>query len=425
MIDPNPEPWHCAATMLTASELELVTTAVDQALSPAQTRAFRALLVTKPTAADLFRSLSADALRLRAVGSGSIPVSQVNAVLNRIEQRATPRTVRSSRPLIFQYAVAASIFFTLCSASFLIFTARNVCDVDKAQNTHLPIVDITSPSPERDSVVIAPSTPKATPENPVSPFVGPETPPRDVLVQKILSAELAPAPRPAIGDVVGSGIIVNPKPLTEVRLRLPYLVEASELGSPEAQDRLKTELTGETPVRVDLFSRNPTAAFELIATSTKSAGFPLTVDAKTQDGLNKKATLSVAFYFDGLTLQESLSLFGAIAKANQTAAKPEPVGAAHIVPVGPSDFRDMKELLGIDWTPVRSPRTGEPKSVSNDTLGQVTNAVKKIGEKSAIATAYLPANLRTGAAQSKEIQVFLAKRGDRKPGTSPLLIVLR
>lgn len=413
--------------MLTANELELLTAAVDGELSPARSVVFRRLLTLQPEAAAMFRVLKADAAKVRATAGRSIPVSQVSAVTARIVPKAQPRTVRapSRRALLLQYAVAASVFFTLCSASFWIFTAGEQHERDRVHINRLPVVDPTAAAPEKDSVAVAQSVPKVQePNREVLP--DPNELPKDLIAQKPVDTELAPAPRSAIGDVVGSGIIENPKPLTEVRLRLPFLTEASEFDAADVQARLKLELSHDSAYRLDLFTKNPVAALELLQNAAKQAGVAVTVDAKTQELLNKKVPVSVAFYLEGLTAADLGQLFAALGKLLQTVPKPSPLGMAHLIPAGATDLRDLKEVLGVDLAPARSPRNGgEPKSISSDTLGKVTNSVKKVGEKAAIVVAYLPANARTAPAQSKEIKAFLDKRTERKSGTVPLLIVLR
>ena len=413
--------------MLTARELELLTAAVDGALAPAQSRTFRSLLAAKSEATALFRALQTDAAKVRATVPSPIPVSQVGAVLARIGAKARPRPARSApsrRGLLLQYAVAASVFFTLCSASFWIFTARDRHERDRVQVDLLPVAHPASDAPVQNSVAVAQSIPKAKSVPPAE--VVESIPKTDVVAIKPVEIELAPSPRSAIGDVVGSGIIENPKPLTEVRLRLPFLFEASEFDALDVQARLKLDLAQDPAYRLDLFTKNTVAALELLQSAAKQAGVNVSIDAKTQELLNRKVPVSVAFYLEGLTAAELGQLFSALGKHLQTAPKPLPLGKAHLLPAGSTDLRDLKELLGVDLVPARSPRNGgEPKSISADTLGKVTNSVKKVGDKAAIVVAYLPANARTAPAQSKEIKAFLDKRGERKPGTVPLLIVLR
>lgn len=406
-------------------ETQLIAAAVDGELSGERTLALRQLLAAKPAAAELFRALQADAARLRLTALPPIPVSQVSAVLGRIRPLAHPKVRRSApttRSLLLQYAIAASIFFTLCSASFWAFTAGDRREQDKVQQRRLPVVDPNHAVPEQDSFAIARSIPR-----PVEPKVIPEVipVPPDAIAQTPQDSEIAPAPRSAHGDVVGSGIIENPKPLTENALRLPYIFAMGESDQMDVQNRLTQEFTRDPAFRLDLFSKNTAAALELLQASAKQLGVTVSVDARTQELLLKKVPVSVGFYLDGLTAPELAALLGIVGKQLQT-QKPASIGTAHLVPMGAADFRDVKESIGIDLAPVKPIRNGgEPKSVSSDTLGKVTGAVKKATDKAAIAVAFLPANLRVAPAQSKEVKAFLDKRGDRKPGTLPLLIVLR
>jgi len=411
--------------MLTIPETQLIAAAVDGELSGARAHAFRQLLAAKPEAAELFRALKADAARLRPATIRPIPVSQVSAVLARIRPIAQPKIRRSApttRSLLLQYAIAASVFFTLCSASFWVFTAGDRREQERVQQRRLPVTNPTHATPEQDTFAIARSIPR-TPDVKSIPEMPPIPP--EVVVQVPKDPELAPAPRSAHGDVVGSGIIENPKPLAENALRLPYIFAAGELDQMDVQLRLKEEFAQDPAFRLDLFSKNPAAALELLQASAKQVGLTVTADARTQDFLAKKVPVAVAFYLDGLTAPELAALLANVGKQLQT-QKPPAIGSAHLVPMGIADFRDVKESLGIDLTPPRPGRAnGDPKSISSDTLGKVAGAVKKATDKAAIVVAFLPATARTAPAQSKEIKAFLDKRGDRKAGALPLLIVLR
>lgn len=412
--------------MLNADELELLTVAVDGELSSSQSLAIGHLLNSKPEAATLYRALQADALKLRFSTQHPIPVSQLSAVLGRIQpiiQIRHRKQASSRRPYFLPYAVAASIFFAMCSLSFWLFVSSERREQDKVQQRRLPITGPTLIAPIADSVAIAPVQ---NPPQEKPPVVQP-VPNNDVIVHLPKELERAPTPRSAIGDVVGSGIIENPKPLAEIRLRLPFLTDSMEFGSLDVQTRLKQELALDPAFRLDLFSKFPASAFELLQTVAKKSGIAVTIDAKTQELLNNKIPLTVAIYLEGVSPSEIAELLAAVGEQLQLAPKPRSVGMAHLLPIGATEIRDLKETLGIDLTPTRPGRsaTGDPKSVAADTLGKVTNAVKKTGEKSGIAFAILPTNLRTPPAQSKEFKAFLDKYSERKTATTPLLIVLR
>ena len=411
--------------MLTALELELLTAAVDGDLSPSRAVAFSQLLKAKSEATNLFRALESDAGKLRAAIPGPIPASQVSAILARIQPLARPRrAVPARRSIFLQYATAAAVFFTGCSATFWYFTAQDRTERDKVQKQRLPHVDPANPDPERVSLAIAPTVPKIL--LPKSSELPEELPiPIEVIAR--LETELAPAPRSAFGDVVGSGIIENPKPLAEIRLRLPFLAEAIDFNAFDVQTQLAKEFGLDPAFRLDLFSKNPAGALEMLQTLAKQAGVTVTVDAKTQELWNKKVPMSIAFYFEGLTPAELTEFLGSVGKQLQTNPKSPAIGMAHLLPLGATDLRDLKETLGVDLAPTRakSATVGEPKPISADTLAKVTGAVKKTGDKSGIVVAFLPPNLRTALAQSKEIKTFLEKRGERKSGTTPLLMILR
>ena len=410
--------------MLTASELELLTAAVDRELPPGRASAFQKLLNAKSEAAELFRAFEADSGKLRDALPRAIPASQVSAVLARIRPTASPRRATPGRrSILLQYATAAAVFFTVCSATFWYFTAQDRAERDKAQKLRLPHMDSELPIPEQFAIA-----PNPTKDPDGRGALNPEDPiPHEAIVLAPAETELAPAPRSAIGDVVGSGIIENPKPLAEIRLRLPFLAEAVDFNAFDVQMQLAKELGLDPAFRLDLFSKNPAAALELLQAMAKQAGVSVTVDAKMQDLWAKKVPVAVAFYLEGLTPVELTELLGTVGKQLQTNLKSPSIGMAHLLPLGATDLRDLKETLGVDLSPTRAKaaNTGEPKPISADTLAKVTGAVKKTGDKAGIVVAFLPPNLRSVAAQSKEIKAFFDKRGDRKPGTTPLLMILR
>jgi len=410
--------------MLTALELELLTAAVDGDLSPSRAVAFRQLLKAKSEATDLFRALETDAGKLRAAIPRPIPASQVSAILARIQPMTRPRrAVPTRRSILLQYATAAAVFFTVCSATFWYFTAQDRSERDKVQKLRLPHVDSELPIPEQHAIAPDPvKDPDA--QEPLIPGV---PIPNEAIVFAPAETELAPAPRSAFGDVVGSGIIENPKPLAEIRLRLPFLAEAIDFNAFDIQTQLAKEFGLDPAFRLDLFSKNPAAALDMLQTLAKQAGVAVTIDAKTQELWNKKVPVSVAFYFEGLTPAELTELLGSVGKLLQTNPKPPAIGKAHLLPLGATDLRDLKDTFGIDLAPTRAKpaNVGDPKPISADTLAKVTGAVKKTGDKTGIVVVFSPPNLRSIPAQSKEIKTFFDKRGERKPGTTPLLMVLR
>jgi hypothetical protein len=150
------------------------------------------------------------------------------------------------------------------------------------------------------------------------------------------------------------------------------------------------------------------------------------VDAATADRMRKPLGLTYAVYLENLTPDELAALFAALSTQVNANPKPDTVlGAAHFIPATATETKDVRELIGTDLTVTKAgAKADEPKPISSGTLPMVTAAVKK-SEKAGVVFTFLPANARVGANKSNEVKQFLDKRGDRKPGTVPVLVVIR
>src|SRR5438128_10549390 len=104
--------------MLTETDRELITAAVDGVLDDRQEPAFRSLVAESAEAAALFHKLQTHARRLRELRRVPAPAGLTDAVLDRVraEPRAVPSTHRraaAARPGWAVFAVAASLFLAV------------------------------------------------------------------------------------------------------------------------------------------------------------------------------------------------------------------------------------------------------------------------------------------------------------------------
>lgn len=410
--------------MLTESELLLIASALDADQTPEQVAAVRRLFTEKPEAARLFRRLRADSKRVRSLTPQSAPSNLRAGVMARIAAlpTASPASARKSfrRPNWVPYSVAASVLVAVSVGSFVLFAPKTSTTDDLARKT------TPTTEPNHDG------TPPTAPEHRTSAKVVPVVEPSTVAVKNDTpTTEVIPAPRivPATEpkDVFTVGEWINSKPLTAAELRLPTLLNATDFHQADVSARVRKEFGTETAHRVDLFSKNPTAALDQLQAVARAAEVNLFVDALTAERVRRPLGLTYALYLENLTADELTALFAALAQQVNAGPKPETVlGSAHFIPAGSQEAKDVRELVGTDLTIGKAaPKPGTDEPISSGTLPMVTAAIKKSGEKVGLVLTYLPGNARVGAAKSHEVKQFLDKRGDRKPGTVPVLIVIR
>lgn len=417
--------------MLTDHDHLLIAAAVDAELSPAQANAFHRLVTDKPEAARLFRRLKADAARLRAVPPVVPPAGLTAAVMTRVTALPTAALARPARRLAawLPYAVAASALLAVGLGSYVLFRPA----ADRGLATR-PTPDQPTPPPApagSPTPLVAAAKPGPAVEEPFSVAkAGPDA--REPLPAPQPDVVVARDPAPP-QDLLGAGLAIESKPLKVVDLTLPVVVPAGEFDRDDAQARLEAELARESAVRIDLFSKTPAAALDHLTAAARGAGVSLFTDAVTAERLKKPNGFTFAVYLDNLTATEHAKLFAALARQVNAQPKPEAVlGAAHLIPAGAVDQKDVKELVGVEFggpkpaaKPVEKGGAGdEPKPISADTITKVAQAVKKAGEKAGVVVTYLPANFR-GAAKSAEVKQFQDKRGERKPGAVAVLVVIR
>ncbi len=433
--------------MTPAAELELLTRAVDGDLSAGERRDLRRLLSRSADARTLFGQLKVQSDRLRRLPKVSPPADLAARVITRVRELPPYHSVTPA-PLPFApparrrswalLAVAASLFLALGASSFWFAHRRSAANTDTAQTGDFR----QRPANGRDR------NPLPIPVDPVvrdalPPEHGPlaSLPPAseerhaDLLPRELLTPppaasplEVAVAPRPVRSpspDLMGAdfGRVAS---FAAVRVRLPFLTSLAEVHDrPGARDQLLRELQHDTPYRLDLFAANAGRGLESVIEAAKGCGITLHVDAAARDRLKKKQPTTFVVYVDGLTSNEVRDLVARLA-ADDAKRPARAFDLLHLTPAQPADGKDLRELLGLDPGLWKRPDAA-PKAITAGTADQVVRAMAGGGkpEKAAVALAYLPANARVKPAASKELQQFLAKRGDRKPTAVPLMLVIR
>lgn len=227
------------------------------------------------------------------------------------------------------------------------------------------------------------------------------------------TAELAPLPRPVTPMLSAAGLFSEIAPPAEVVTRLPVLGPAADLDTAAAQAHITAELATLTTARIDLFSPDPVAALSHLQAAAASTGLSVGVDGVARDRIKTKHAGGFALYTEAATATDVAKLLAKLAARLQQGA---PLAAtAHLAAAGVTDLRDLKDLFG---EPKRT-ATRDPKDDS--TIGQV---VKQLNGPAAKRPALVFA-LPRPAVGSKELRSFLDARGERKPDTVVLLIVVR
>jgi hypothetical protein len=410
--------------MLTETEQLLITVAVDGELTPAEANAFARLLADRPEAKRLFRQLKATADHLRALPRRTAPSGLVAAVLGRVRPVTAAARKVPRRGSFLPYLVAASVLFAIAAGSFVFFRGHST-NTDHAQQQVLPPPGRPSvlPDPEQvEPVAVAKGGAgedggvKGSTDDGGMAKLLPAEPPVVVVVEKPLT--------PQEKEWYGAGILIDSKPLKRVDPTLPVIFSALEFDKEEPLDRLKKELAKEDGFRLNLFSKTPGAATEHLQAAARAAGVNVFVEAKTAEWIAKRPPgVAFAFYVENLTADELATLLAAVATQVNAQPKPETIlGSAHVIPADVPEQKDLKELIGLDWAVPKPVKPADGKPISEGTLKEVVASVKKPGDKAAVVVTYAA---RLNAGKSSEVKQFLDKRGDRKPGTTPLLIVVR
>ncbi|MFY7953209.1 MAG: anti-sigma factor family protein [Armatimonadaceae bacterium] len=409
--------------MLTESEQLLIAAAVDGVLTPAEVTALDRLLASKPEAGRLFGQLKAQTARLAALPKRPAPKTLAAGVMARVRPITPARQLVRGRSWL-PVAVAASLFVAVTAGSFLFFRG-NSPQIDQAQRDRLPPVGqvtvATNVSTDEPVAFVKGGTGEDGLSKPAGDDGAIAKLPPQADAPPVLVVQAAKPRTPEEIELLASALMIESKPLKQIDPALPLLFNALDLNQPDPQARLKNELAYDAGFRLNLFSKNTSAAVEQLQAAGKSLGVSVTVDGNTAERLKKPNALPYAVYVDCLTADELAAFFATLAKQTAEQSRPETVlGTAHFVPADVTEQKDLKELIGLDW-PVK-PKAADSKGVSDGTLKEVVASVKKSGEKSAVLVTY--AN-RLNAAKSPEVRSYLDRRGERKGGTVPVLIVVR
>jgi hypothetical protein len=324
-------------------------------------------------------------------------------------------------------AVAASLLLGVTVSSYLFF----------ARATRGPAAGVANTgdaNPQPGPVVINPEIANALPSErerlPSGPIVE-ERPQTRLVARADTTPEAAPEPRPKLdrmapqNSALGAPPLPDLPPFERVQVRLPFLSSSAELDRDDVRATLAEELGRDSACRVDLFVKDPARGVELLQAAARSVGLAVHPDAAAADRVRtRKPTAAFVLFTESLTPTEVRDLLTRFA-ADDVRASARVFETIHVTPLHPADQRDLHaNVLGFDVNPAKK-ANGDPKPISAGTADQVARTVGRGGEKAGVLVSYLPSNVRVPPVMSKELGHFATRRGDRKPNTIAVVIVVR
>ncbi|QDU21135.1 anti-sigma factor family protein [Urbifossiella limnaea] len=408
--------------------LPLLTAAVDGELTPAEAEAVRALLADSSSAWHTFRNLRADRQRLQQLTPVAPPADLHARIMARLPAHP-PTPVEVARPVspsrkmsLVPVGLAASVLVAMAGASFTFFVNRP----NGGPSTHGALLAKANPKRDGEWAKLLPrdAAPPSSSPAPIEPIPEPVA-----AVEAQVSPELAPEPRAVVRDVLTFPPVPAVGKLDLARVRVPFLATVAEFDREDVQQQFVSELRQDLAFRIDLFARDPARGVELFQAAAKGTGLNLLVDRTTAERVQRKQAAAYLVYTDSLTATDLRDLLVRLATADAKAPS-KTFEAVHTTAAVPADGRDLRELLGTDpglWK--RPMTTAEPKSVSSDTVNQLTRNLTdpkgKGGDRLAVLTTYAPREVRTVPGRSAEVRQFFERRGDRRPTAVPVLVVVR
>jgi hypothetical protein len=425
--------------MVTEAERELITAAVDGELSADRQAAFHRLLAESVAALGLYQLLCRDRERLRDLPRAAAPPALGDRVMGRVRGAGRPvvpsrRADPFWRPAWVPLGVAASLLLIVGGASFTYFQSRAFSARTSEQVHALPKVPPHLEStPDPGPVALSPVP---APNREVTPL--PRSAAREVARNLPPTArtpvEVAPTPRASrITDVLTSPVGSEAAPFSAVQVRLPLLLPLADLDGEDGRRRIAGELVGDPAFRIDLFVSDPNRAADGLMAAAKRSGVSLGIDAVAHERLKKRLPFGWAVVTDALTPAEIAGwLAAARADADAAPAVPRLAGAVHVIPAGPVEQKEWRELTGAEpaWTKsAKADAPSQPKPVTAGTADQVAGALQKgpAGkvERPALLVTYLPREGRVNAAFSREAKLFTERTAERRPNAVPVVIVVR
>lgn len=424
--------------MLSAAEQELIAAAIDGELTSAERRAAKELLRRSEEARALYSRLKRQAASLRQLPQVPVPIDFSCDILGVIREQGlkpTPLPPERNRhrrygfwnpPLWAAVATAAAVLMTVTLGSYLFFandsTPRSpgrVVSVPPARDT-VPATDIAKADADPERVVPPPTLVR---EEPVEVIVK---------APRLLEPKATPAPE---NQELANPVNLLPTELFDIaKVRMSLILPLRELDEAYPKQKLKEEIVKDEMIRLDLFCKDLPRALEALQAQLKSEGHEIFIDAFAAERLKKKPAPELLLYTESMSPSEVAALLERLGgEDKKLEAKKPGQGAFDNFVLAPSlkgDLDKLARLLGVSLPTLKTEAARPPvidltKPISEKTASQLAQNLRSTGkgDKSALILGYSPWNITPTA--SREIKAFLERRGERKPGTKPLMLVLR
>ena len=224
------------------------------------------------------------------------------------------------------------------------------------------------------------------------------------------------------------------------KIRVSRLISLRELPDDlELRKTLLVDLKKDELIRLDLFCHATPKALELVLARLATKGVKASTDAHVIDRTKKKQATEIVVFTESLTPAEVADVLLGLGIDDRKAETTS--GAGHfdtlvVAPFLPVDLDKLGRLLGatnvMPKIPTAKAGPDSRKPLPDGTAQAVAASLNKMGggtvpagksDKVAVVVAYSPMN--AAPSTSKEIRQFLDRRGERKPDTKPLMLVLR
>jgi hypothetical protein len=419
--------------MLTAAETELICAAVDGEMSPGQAASFSLLIEAKPQAEQLFRALIQDRDAILLLPRVPAPSGLHQGILDRIiptTPRKTPAATPRRRSLAMALGMAASFLIAVGTASYW-FALQNTNSyrVSQSQLLQLPKSGTNLLPPVERSIRVDTSELIADTIDPLETPDFPSVPSIERVVTNPQPAPLPNSPPTAPAEVLAAPVGVDAKPFERHAVKLPILLPFAKLGIPEGREAFRAQLSADVGVRLDLFVKDCPKAIELLTNAGKAAHVNLLTETIANERLKRKMNSTWLIFTDMLNADELTNWMRATAdldKSEPNSSNPT-FGTFHLLPTGNAEQKDLQSLIGFDLGSTKKPRSTDVSAhISATTIDQLTQSIQKSEPtKPAILLTYLPPLVRVQPALSRDIKQFHELRKDKKPGTTPVMIVIR
>jgi len=420
---------------------ERLTAAIDGELTAAERSTLKRLLRDSAEARELFARLKQDAKRLRGLKPVRPPSDIASNVIEAIADRGLrptplpphrhPRWLRWANPAAWAtVSAAAAILLSLGVGTYLYFVSikhQRPGSGNELARQHAPEQADTRVLP-RDSAEVV-----------VEPEQGPTPRDQAIDVARNDQPELLPNPRiaPVEAPLTNPASIEDHHILQVIPGRMPLILPLHDLDQAYPKRRLREELGKDEIIRLDLFCKDATRGAELLQAVLKAKGQHIIVDAQAADRLKKKQRGEYLFYTETMTSQEVTALLEQLAsddkKVEQKKSGDGQFDNFVLAPFQAADLEKLARLLGVPSSQLKpAPRKEASvdvrRPISEGTGAALADALSKnnpAAKNGGKLTLVLPFSPAAGDPhRSSQIKQFLEKRGERKAGTTPLMLVL-